>query len=227
MFDLKSELLALLCTDHDIRNALRTVLNDEEQPEAPAPGTDTTELEQRCQRAESALEEAQETIFAQEQRLSALRQQCGRLQEVLAPYARLETVYGQYLELPESVRDVCGAFLNEFSPLSFAITGADETTLVRLHELICARGTYLEEAALRTLSDCFDLFFDLYLVGHPDFRRILTHEGDLFDPALHLPTPDSQPEGRVISKVLIAGFCDDLTGSFRKSYVRIGEKQAP
>ena len=222
MSDLKSDLLHLIGTDPDIRNALRAALNDEEPPAPPAPDTDTAELERRCKRAEAALDEAQETIFAQEQRLSALRQQCGRLQEVLAPYARLETVYGQYLELPEDIRDTCGAFLNEFSPLSFAITGADEATLLRLHELICTQGTYMDEPTLHTLSDCFDLFFDLYLVGHPDFRRILTHEGDMFDPSLHNATPDSQPEGRVISKVLIAGFCDDLTGNFRKSFVRIG-----
>ena len=222
MSDLKSELLSLLRTDPDIRNALRAVLNGEEPPAPPAPYMDTTELERRCKRAEKALEEAQETIFAQEQRLASIREQCGRLQEVLAPYARLETVYGQFLELPDEVRDICGAFLNEFSPLSFAITGADENTLHRLHALICSQGTQMDDRTLATLGDCFDLFFDLYLVGHPDFRRILTHEGDMFDPALHELTPDSQPESRVISKVLIAGFCDNLTGNFRKSFVRIG-----
>ena len=221
MSDLKSALLSLIQTDPDIRYALRAVLSGGETSEAPAPDTDTAELESRCKRAESALDEAQETIFAQEQRLSALRQQCGRLQEVLAPYARLETVYGKYLELPEDVRDVCGTFLNEFSPLSFAITGAEETTLLRLHEMIRTQGTQMDVQTLGTLNELFDFFFDLYLVGHPDFRRIVTHEGDKYDPDLHELTPDSLPEGR-ISKVMIAGFCDDLTGRQRKSFVRLG-----
>lgn len=221
MSELKNTLLDLLRNDPDIRNALRAALNGEEPPAAPLPDKDTSELEQRCKRAERALEEAQETIFAQEQRLSAMRQQCGRMQEVLAPYARLETVYGHFLELPEDIRDICGAFLNEFSPLSFAIIGAEENTLLRLHALICTQGTAMDEPVLAVLNEVFDFFFDLYLVGHPDFRRIVTHEGDKFDPSLHDLTPDSQPEGR-ISKVMIAGFCDDQTGNQWKSFVRIG-----
>lgn len=218
---MKNELLELIHHDPDIRNALRAVLDAEEPLTAPLPVKDTAELEQRCKRAERALEEAQETIFAQEQRMSAMRQQCGRLQEVLAPYARLETVYGHFLELPEDIRDICSAFLNEFSPLSFAITGAEEETLLRLHSLICTQGTAMDESVLTVLNEVFDFCFDLYLVGHPDFRRILTHEGDKFDPSLHELTPDSQPEGR-ISKVMIAGFCNDQTGNQWKSFVRIG-----
>ena len=79
----------------------------------------------------------------------------------------------------------------------------------------------MDKQTLNTLNECFDLFFDLYLVGHPDFRRLLTREGDKFDPSQHILTPDSLPEGR-ISKVMIAGFCCDGSETFRKSLVRIG-----
>ena len=176
MSELKNTLLDLLRNDPDIRNALRAAMSDEEPPAAPLPDKDTSELEQRCKRAERALEEAQETIFAQEQRLSAMRQQCGRMQEVLAPYARLETVYGHFLELPEDIRDICGVFLNEFSPLSFAITGAEENTLLRLHELICTQGTAMDEPVLSVLNEAFDFFFDLYLVGVPHVILVAEHQ---------------------------------------------------
>lgn len=202
----RTALLRCLRTDVQVRSLIREIAaSQEETPVSPVQTAqeDVRSLEERCLAAERALEAAQQTIAAQEQRMQALRQQCGQMQEVMAAYARLETVYGRYLELPEDIRESCGRLCNDSSPIAFAVTGAADSTIRAWYELIC--GQHRRGQVLAVLNECFDLFFDLWMLGHPDSVRLMTQPGEMYDPARHVLTEDSLTEGR-ITRVIVSGF---------------------
>ena len=114
-----------------------------------------------------------------------------------------------------------GQLLNDSSPLAFAVTGAELEVLIALHELICRTE---ERQVRRVLNACFDLLFDLFLLKKPDFRRIVTHEGDAFDPARHALAAGSSPAKRVL-EVIICGFTGG--GTVVRSCVYTGEYGFP
>ncbi len=225
---LKSSLLALLRTDAEVQAAVRAC-QEETEPPFLAPLTEAeTALIEPVSPEELYLQEdteaLHETIARQERQLESMRQQQSAMQDVLASYARLESVYGDYLELPHTIRELTGRLLNDSSPLAFAVTGARLEVLIGLYELICENWQDCTSAELNALNGCFDLLFDLYLLSGSDLHRIVTQTGTHFAETLHILTPDSEP-GQHILKVIVAGFAGE--GYLARSLVKTGSLEFP
>ena len=217
---IKEELLQLLQQDAQVQAAVRGLF----EADSPllAPLTSEEELLLTGESTEIPQDTANlDTIARQERELSALRQQQARMQDVLAGYARLESVFGDYQSLPAPAQEAVGQHLNDSSPLAFAVTGAELGALTALYEIICRTN---DRPVRRVLNDCFDLLFDLFLLKSSDFRRIVTHEGDVFDPERHALTAGSSPSKRVL-EVIVSGFTG--SGMVVRSYVRTGEHGFP
>lgn len=221
---MKRELLDLLRHDPDVRAAVRQAAAPEETPMLAPLTTEEAALfglESPPESEPSAeLADALATIERQNRQIESLWQQQAKMQDVMAAYARLERVYGHYLELPASVRPRVSEFLNDSSPLAFAVTGARLPAVCGLYQVICDVWTDCTSAELNTLNECFDLVFDLFLLGASSYRRIITHEGELFDPSLHTLSADST-ESRHIMQVIISGFEGEDVRV--RSLVRTGE----
>ena len=221
---MKRELLDLLRHDPEVREAVRQAAAPEETPMLAPLTTEEAALfglESPPESEPSAeLADALATIERQNRQIESLWQQQAKMQDVMAAYARLERVYGHYLELPASVRPRVSEFLNDSSPLAFAVTGARLSAVCGLYQVICDVWTDCTSAELNALNECFDLVFDLFLLGASDFRRIVTHEGERFDPAIHTLSADSTDSGH-IQQVIISGFeGEDIRV---RSLVRTGE----
>ena len=217
---IKEELLRLLQQDAQVQAAVRGLF----EADSPllAPLTSEEELLLTGESTEIPQDTANlDTIARQERELSALRQQQARMQDVLAGYARLESVFGDYQSLPAPAQEEVGQHLNDSSPLAFAVTGAELGALTALYEIICRTN---DRPVRRVLNDCFDLLFDLFLLKSPDFRRIVTHEGEVFDPEHHALAAGSSPSKRVL-EVIVSGFTG--SGMVVRSYVRTGEHGFP
>ena len=217
---IREELLRLLQNDPEVQAAVQALFEREHPQLAPL------SAEEEMLFGGGAVEnerdtETFDTIARQERELLALRQQQAKMQDVLAGYARLEAVYGDYQALPASVREEVGQFLNDSSPLAFAVTGAELEVLTALYKVVCHAQ---ERQVRRTLNACFDLLFDLFLLKNPGFRRIVTHEGDVFDPERHALAAGSIPAKRVL-EVVISGFTGG--GMIVRSCVRTGEHGFP
>ena len=225
---LKAALLHLLRNDPEVQAA---VLDCRAQEELPllAPLTEAeTALIEPVSADEPYLHEdteaLRETIARQERQLESMRQQQTAMQDVLASYARLESVYGDYLELPHAIREAIGKLLNDSSPLAFAVTGARLEVLIGLYERICEIWEDCTAAELNALNGCFDLLFDLYLLGDTDLHRIVTQSGTHYDEEHHILTPDSTPGQRIL-QVIISGFAGE--GILARSLVKTGSLAFP
>lgn len=220
---LKYSLLALLRDDPEVQCAVRQIAAAEEML-APVTEQEAALVERVLpQEAASAdaLRDALDTIERQNHQIESLRQQQMKMQDVMAGYARLERVYGDYLELRPALREHIGSLLNDSSPLSFAVTGASLEALCDLHSFVVRSHPMLTTQELWTVNACFDLLFDLFLLGTSAYRRIVTHEGERFDPKLHCLTEDSIPDKRIV-QVILPGFEGP---EFRvRSCVRTGER---
>lgn len=136
-------------------------------------------------------------------------------------YSELDQIYSRFCSLDEDILRSYNPIINNSSPLSFLVTGAEKDHIYLFYDKICMEGQRYKPDVLRTLNKVFDFLFEQFCISNPEYRRIDTQNGEVFDAEKHTRTSDSPPVGK-IKRVIISGYTNESGTKKYKSFVEIG-----
>ena len=152
---------------------------------------------------------------------SQLEQKKTALEAELNSLKNQFSAYYQYQKLPQKIQESYNQIIKSFSPMVFAVSGADKEHIKLFYEKICMEWINYTEEDLKILNQVFDYFFGMFQVNHPSYERIPVQTGEQFDSSLHRRTGNSEAFGTV-KNIIIAGYHTKSHSDCMKSFVEIG-----